>query len=415
MSGYGRGARMCAHPIRLAGTEHRLDRRTGELSALPDREAAGVLLTACGNRRSARCPACSALYRADTWQLIAAGLRGGKGLPETITEHPRLFITLTAPAFGPVHSRRTHRAAARTCRPRAGHCPHQQPSGCALRHPVGDRQLGTPLCQQCFDYPGAVLWNAHVGELWRRTSIRWQRALAHQVGLTPAGLARQLRISYTKVAEFQARGLVHLHAVARLDAAPIPGQSPQPPPARFTAELLTAAIRASTRQVAAPIPGREAGTGSPAWAGWGPQFDIRTITAGSNEANPTAIAAYTAKYATKSLTGNNGAAMDRPLRPADIAGLDPARHLDRMALTCWQLGAQPDLQHLKLRRWAHMLGYRGHFSTRSRAYSTTLRQLRQARTAWTAHSTTDPGEWTTWRYTGRADPHPAGTIITEEH
>lgn len=61
-----------------------------------------------------------------------------------------------------------------------------------------------------------------------------------------------------------------------------------------------------------------------------------------------------------------------------------------------------------------MLGYRGHFSTRSRAYSTTLRQLRQARTAWTAHSTADPGEWTTWRYTGRANPHPAGTIITEE-
>ncbi len=107
--------------------------------------------------------------------------------------------------------------------------------------------------------------------------------------------------------------------------------------------------------------------------------------------------------------------LDRPLRPADIAGLDPARHLDRMALTCWQLGAQPALQQLKLRRWAHMLGYRGHFATRSRAYSTTLRQLRQARAAWTAHSTTDPGEWTSWRYTGRADPHPAGAIITEEN
>jgi len=228
VSGYGRGARVCAHPIRLAGTEHRLDGRTGEL--VPDAGApAGVLLTGCGNRRSARCPACSALYRADTWQLIAAGLRGGKGLPDTITKHPRLFITLTAPAFGPVHSRRTHRPTARTCRPRTGHCPHQRPRGCALRHPAGDRRLGTPLCQQCFDYPGAVLWNAHVGELWRRTSISWQRALAHQAQLTPAALRRQLRISYTKVAEFQGRGLVHLHAVARLDAAPHP-RTPTPTP-----------------------------------------------------------------------------------------------------------------------------------------------------------------------------------------
>ena len=29
--------------------------------------------------------------------------------------------------------------------------------------------------------------------------------------------------------------------------------------------------------------------------------------------------------------------------------------------------------------WAHMLGFRGHFSTKSRRYSTTLGELRQAR------------------------------------
>ncbi|MEU9062201.1 replication initiator [Streptomyces sp. NPDC048430] len=32
--------------------------------------------------------------------------------------------------------------------------------------------------------------------------------------------------------------------------------------------------------------------------------------------------------------------------------------------------------------WAHMLGFRGHFSTKTRAYSTTLGALRDARAAW---------------------------------
>src|SRR5262245_16120876 len=35
-----------------------------------------------------------------------------------------------------------------------------------------------------------------------------------------------------------------------------------------------------------------------------------------------------------------------------------------------------------LRRWAHMLGYRGHFATKSRRYSTTMRALRAARREW---------------------------------
>jgi hypothetical protein len=46
--------------------------------------------------------------------------------------------------------------------------------------------------------------------------------------------------------------------------------------------------------------------------------------------------------------------------------------------------------HLKLRRWAHMLGYRGHWTTRSRRYSTTftaLRAQRQAHARARAHQT----------------------------
>jgi hypothetical protein len=62
----------------------------------------------------------------------------------------------------------------------------------------------------------------------------------------------------------------------------------------------------------------------------------------------------------------------------------------------WHLGSHnhPDFQ--ALRRWAHMLGYRGHFATKSRRYSTTLKALRQARADYHRRQhpslTSDPGD-----------------------
>ncbi|MEW1772807.1 replication initiator [Streptomyces sp. NPDC086777] len=53
-----------------------------------------------------------------------------------------------------------------------------------------------------------------------------------------------------------------------------------------------------------------------------------------------------------------------------------------MIRTAWALGHLPELAHLKLWKWAHVLGFHGHFSTRSRAYSTTLGALRDVRHAW---------------------------------
>ena len=44
-----------------------------------------------------------------------------------------------------------------------------------------------------------------------------------------------------------------------------------------------------------------------------------------------------------------------------------------MGATAWQLGT-------RFRAWAHMLGYGGHFLTKSRRYSVTFGQLRAART-----------------------------------
>jgi hypothetical protein len=50
-----------------------------------------------------------------------------------------------------------------------------------------------------------------------------------------------------------------------------------------------------------------------------------------------------------------------------------------MVRAAWELGAQPELAGLRLRAWAHMLGFRGHWSTKSRRYSTTFTVLRRVR------------------------------------
>lgn len=121
----------CTNPIHLVGGATVFDTTTGEaLLSYGSAVYGGRLLTACGNRRATVCPACSGLYRADTYQLVRAGLVGGKNVTEAVSGHPRVFATLTAPGFGPVHTRREHAGRVRACRPRrAGeHCPHGIPA-----------------------------------------------------------------------------------------------------------------------------------------------------------------------------------------------------------------------------------------------------------------------------------------------
>jgi hypothetical protein len=83
-----------------------------------------------------------------------------------------------------------------------------------------------------------------------------------------------------------------------------------------------------------------------------------------------------------------------------------------MITTAWRLGGHPDYAGLQLRRWAHMLGFRGHFSTKSRAYSTTLGTLRADRAAHQRESAQAAGllpdldsettlTITDWHYAGR--------------
>jgi hypothetical protein len=85
----------------------------------------------------------------------------------------------------------------------------------------------------------------------------------------------------------------------------------------------------------------------------------------------TKVAAYVAKYATKAAecTGT----LDHRITAADRSADLPIReHVRRLITECLRLGKLPELNRLSLVGWAHMLGFRGHFSTKSRAYSTTF-------------------------------------------
>ncbi|WNO72288.1 replication initiator [Streptomyces sp. AM8-1-1] len=361
----------CTRPVRLDGhrTEYAVDTTTGEIggvlhhldsTALP----AGQLLVRCNNRRATRCAACAETYRRDTYHLITAGLHGGKGTPEQVAVHPRVFATFTAPSFGPVHNR-----------PSSG-----RPCRCGDRHDEQDAALGTPLDPDAYDYEAAVLWNAHAGALWRRFSIYLRREVAKRAGLTQRAFRDHARISFAKVAEYQKRGAVHFHAVIRLDG---PEGGDTAPPVWATAELLTDAIRAAAS--AARVTGPEVDGRAHSFR-FGRQLDVRTIRSvhfnDGQELTERAVAAYIAKYATKGAETATGT-LDRPIRfLAELAGARITDHARRMIRTVWTLGARKDLEHLRLRAWAHMLGFRGHFSTKSRRYSTTLGALRDARAEW---------------------------------
>ncbi|MFI9246950.1 replication initiator protein RepSA [Streptomyces sp. NPDC053086] len=360
----------CTDPIRLMGSTVTRDAATGQVlhSYSTDTEPGGILRVACGNRRASRCPACAWTYAGDTYHLIRAGLVGdpAKGTPETIRDHPRVFATLTAPSFGPVHNR-----------------PGNRPCRCGTHHQEDAPELGTPLDPDTYDYAGAVLWNNHASDLWRYFTIYLRREIAKRAGLTQKAAREQSRVSFGKVAEYQKRGAVHFHAVIRFDG---PEGPDSPPPAWATLNLLTDAIHAAAARVAVdvppatyqPDPEQPARTQPARTLRWGTQLDVQPIGAFGHgeEITEQAVASYVAKYATKA--AETTGTVDRRIGNKEaLALLEVPEHPARLIAACLDL--HPLYPDRKLRDWAHMLGFRGHFSTKSRRYSTTLGALRQVR------------------------------------
>ena len=226
-----------------------------------------------------------------------------------------------------------------------------------------------------------MLWNALAGRLWSRTTIYLYRALAQVARLTERQVQGLVRISFAKVAEYQKRGAVHFHAIIRLDARTACGcpACVLPPPAGFTAELLEAAVSRAAAIVAVPCLALDQHHDVTLTARWGEQLDVRHIGAdGGEELTEEQVAGYVAKYATKS-TEALGVTLDHRISEAELEELDLPAHVAELVRACWELGARPSLRSLRLRKWAHMLGFGGHFSSKSRRYSTTLGALRRAR------------------------------------
>jgi hypothetical protein len=461
----------CTRPVRLSGSLSTIEAGTGRVldhrhtDQLPD----AAIYKACGNRRHTVCPSCARTYQRDAYQLLRAGLVGGKGVPATVSKHPAVFVTLTAPGFGTVHTRHVgkHTCADRRrcdCRPDPCHarrdtpgpCPHGQSAVCWIRHEPGDPQLGQPLCLDCYDHDHHVVFNLFAAELWHRTKQAAERALAKLCrarGIPPvpvvsaAGKVRYVppvRLSHGKAAEMQRRGAVHFHALVRLDGVHLGDPTAViPPPSGIGLADLVDALDTAVRQVAFTTPAHpDRADGWP--MAWGGQVDIRPITlTGAGEVTDGMVAGYLAKYATKSTeaTGHNSTRIT-----ADTIGdhADPdGGHTARLIDACWRLGRPaarlgppirwvssarrtrpangpfgepwdcPDCgthtryracpvcvaerqasldtkpanagrlvnPYARLRRWAHMLGYGGHFLTKARRYSITFRLLRDTRIA----------------------------------
>lgn len=363
----------CAQPIKLVGSSSRVDRATGEVvsSYSSTQEPFGVTYVRCGNRRASVCPACSRIYARDTFEMIRAGVVGGKSVPDRVSGNPLVFLTLTAPSFGPVHTAK----GGQRCRPRSGGqvCEHGRPVACWQAHEDDDLDVGTPICPDCYDYTAHVIWQWWAPELWRRFTITTRRVIARAMGVPASRLGEVATLQYAKVAEYQARGVIHFHALVRLDG-PKTLEGYASAPAAVSASVLGGLLEDAAARVSFDPP--PCGVQDVGTLRFGAQVDARPVTATRGD-DPDAplvgeqVAGYLAKYATKAASDTG----------ADRRG---SWHYRRLRSTIHDLADERvagDGYEL-LGNWVHMLGFRGHFSSKSRCYSITLGALRRARQRW---------------------------------
>nr|WP_156399863.1 replication initiator [Phycicoccus sp. Soil748] len=309
------------------------------------------------------------------FHLIRCGVAGGKGVPGRVADNPLVFATMTAPSFGPVH---TAASASGRCHPRSKspECAHGRRTACFELHDDADPRLGQPLCWECYDYATHVVWQWWAPELWRRFTIALRRAVARHLGIKPRDLNDVATVQYAKVAEYQLRGVVHFHALIRCDG-PRSRDGFEEAPAPITSQVLAELVAAAAREVhfdAPPVLDENATRN----LRFGRQLDSRPVRATQRlddperPLRPEQVAGYLAKYATKSATTS----VD--------GGTNP--HLERIKAVAEAVAAAvtPDegcdqVPYELMSHWVHMLGFRGHFATKSRRYSVTLGALRRAR------------------------------------
>ena len=161
---------------------------------------------------------------------------------------------------------------------------------------------------------------------------------------------------------------------------------------------------ASTRYTTAGHPHRPEG-----WPiGWGDEgkghyADIRPVTVkGDGDITDAMVAAYLAKYATKSTETTGHVSGRLTGEVIDLYANPNGSHPERLIDAAWTLGAVKDWAGL--RRWAHMLGFGGHFLTKSRRYSITFTLLRNQRIVYRRTQTAGPEQ-------AEADTRPTTLVV----
>ncbi|NYD70165.1 replication initiator [Herbiconiux flava] len=256
----------------------------------------------CGSRLKHRCSPCAELYRGD-WAAIARS-----GVFEDPAAHYKFFLlTLTAPSFGPVH--RVSSAG--------------RPCPCGSRHDGNDSDLlGTPLDVQTYDYLGQVSWNRDSGLLWDRTRRRLRD--------------RWDSLEYFVVREWQARGVLHVHALVRIARSECPSE----------AELLTSARSATATSAVDGV-----------IVQWGAQAACDTFRVGAAGAKAIWYMAKALNYVLKDLA--RAGLSDRGRSWVHIARLNAAARAMRCESSCYP----PDC----MSRVHQRFGSRSHVASASRA------------------------------------------------
>jgi hypothetical protein len=174
------------------------------------------------------------------------------------------------------------------------------------------------------------------------------------------------------------RGVVHFHALVRLDGPRTPDGF-APAPSAIDADQLADLVRAAAASVRLTKPGVDADD-PPRVLAFGRQLDARPVRTTwrtddpDRDLAPEQVAGYLAKYATKSAedTGVTDNPYHHRIRTT-------ARSLSVRAKTAATARGDVENPYELLGKWVPMLGFRGHFASKSRRYSLTLGALRRAR------------------------------------
>jgi len=195
-------------------------------------------------------------------------------------------------------------------------CEHGRSRTCHQRHADEDPVLGQPLCGDCCDYALQTVWQWWAPDLWRRFPIALHRMVAKTLGVPATGLAEVATVQYAKVAEFQRRGLVHFHALIRLDG-PRTSEGFALAPSLVDVAVLADLVSRAAASVQVTVPGVDRDDPVRILA-FGTQLDARPVRSQRRTddpgqmLSPEQVAGYLAKYATKSVQDTD--AVDPPIR-----------------------------------------------------------------------------------------------------